>query len=103
MSWQSPIKTAKICFFRTGRQLDHYMMTEDDSAAHKLLSFLIESDAVILSLENFSESETRLLKESRHKDGRSIFATSACFGLDKAIQGEKCARFCTFNAPVNDD
>jgi hypothetical protein len=98
MPWKSPIKTARICFYRSGRQLDHYMMTEDDHAARKLLNFLLETDAVILSLENFSPAEIRLLEGSKHRDGRSLFASADCSGLEKIIQGDKCARLCAFNA-----
>jgi hypothetical protein len=101
MSWKSPIKTARLCFYRSGRQLDHYMMVEDDHAARKLLNFLLESDAVILSLENFSPAEIRLLEGSQHRNGRSLFASTDCSGLEKNIQGDKCARLCVFNADAD--
>jgi hypothetical protein len=74
------------------------MMAEDDHAARKLLNFLLESDAVILSLENFSPAEIRLLEGSQHRNGRSLFASTDCSGLEKNIQGDKCARLCVFNA-----
>jgi hypothetical protein len=79
MTWENPIKVARLCFFKTGRSKEHFALVADEGAVDRLLSFLKESDAVISELENYSADEIATLQEAKGRAGRSLFAVPGCF------------------------
>lgn len=79
MTWENPIKIARLCFFRTGHSKEHFALADDTAAVERLISFLQSSDAVIVELENYAADEIETLKRARGRSGRSLVATPGCF------------------------
>ena len=93
MSWENPIKTVKLCFPETGRIRNRYDRAEDQEAVDRLATFVLECNAFIVGLENFSDAEIESLKAAKGPDGRSLFASPQCF-MPEANGGGRCARTC---------
>lgn len=89
-----PVKTVGICFFDTGCQAEYLIKADDYRSIDTLADFLIESKAVIISLENFSDAETRVLRERDKTRNGTIFASPDCFGHHCLKRGYVCARAC---------
>jgi len=79
MTWENPIKIARLCFFRTGHSKEHFALADDTAAVQRLISFLQSSDAVIIELENYAAYEIEALRRARGRTGTSLFATPGCF------------------------
>jgi hypothetical protein len=94
MSWENPVKSARLCFFQTGHIKEHFMQAEDPQAAHNLIEFLKENDAVIVELENFTPAEVKLIEEAKGRFGRSLFAAPDCHMKGKPGAGKRCLGIC---------
>jgi hypothetical protein len=91
MAWENPIKTIRLCFYQSGRQLE-YSTTKDAYVPGSLIAFLKETDAVIVELENFTDEEKEILHQAKGPQGRSLFASPACAG--HTGYRSACARLC---------
>jgi hypothetical protein len=94
MAWENPIKTVRLCFFGTGHLKEHFTSAEDDGVVDRLVSFLRDSDAVIVDLENFTPDEVERLKGAEGRGGRSLFASTNCFAREDPNGRARCARLC---------
>jgi hypothetical protein len=94
MAWENPTKMVRLCFFKTGWTKEHFALVADDDAAERLITFLQESDAVIVELENYSAEEIELLKKAKGRAGRSLFAVPGCFRGGPGLKAY-CDRTCT--------
>lgn len=94
MAWENPIKTVKLCFFETGHMREHFTTAEDDGVVERLVSFLRDSDAVIVDLENYTKEEIEKLKAAVGRGGRSLFASTNCFAREDPNGRARCARVC---------
>jgi hypothetical protein len=94
MEWRNPVKSVGICFRKTGQLTQHFLMADDVGATHLLVNFLVEADAFIVALENFSEDEAGFLRAAAGPDGRSLFAPPDCYGRREPWRYSVCPINC---------
>lgn len=92
------VKTVGLCFLQTGEQCEYFIKSDDEGPLDALVSFLAGSHALIISLENFTDEETRLLREKEATCGTEVFAPSDCFGRHSLRRGYECHAHCAFKA-----